>query len=322
MKKVFKMILRIFLAVICLALVASLCVFGWSKIHYRDFYKDSQRCFAIPGLSSGFVPQGFDYDEDGQFYLISGYMKDTTQSSRIYVVGEDGSKKCTELLDENGEPFTGHCGGVAINGDYLYLPSDKNSLVVYSLTEVLEKDQAKQVGTFETGERTSFCSFENGYLITGAFYRAGSYETPEYHHLTTPAGDENHAIISIYKADEEAVFGVDPNAVAALSVRDQVQGIVVTDDGKIVLSTSWGLNSSELYLYEMDDRVGSVQVNGAQVPLYYLDSANLLESVTVPPMSEEMVYKDGRVYVLTESACTKYLFGNFIDGRYVFAYQF
>lgn len=322
MKKALKVILHIFLAILCFAIVVSMGVFCWSKVNYHDFYKDSERSFSIPGLGSGFVPQGFDYDEDGAFYLISGYMKDPSQSSRIYVVGEDGSEKYAELLNEKGEPFTGHCGGVAINGDYLYLVSDEESLAVFSLKEVLEKDHAKQLGSFTTGERTSFCSFENGYLIAGAFYRAGSYETPDNHHVTTPAGDENNALICIYQADENAPLGIRPAPVAALSVRDQVQGLTVTDDGKIVLSTSWGLGSSGLWLYEMDDRVGTAQVDGMRVPLYYLDSENLVETVKLPPMSEEMVYRNGRVYVLTESACTKYFFGNFIDGRHVFAYQF
>lgn len=322
MKKTLKVVLHIFLAVLCFAIVLSIGVFCWSKIYYYDFYKDSQRSFEIPGLNSGFVPQGFDYDEDGKFYLISGYMKDPGQSSRIYVVGEDGSEKYTQLLDENGEPFDGHCGGVAINGDFLYLASDEEYLAVFSLTEVLEKDQAKRLGSFETGERTSFCSFENGYLLAGAFYHADSYETPENHHITTPAGDKNTALVCIYKADGNAPFGVCATPVAALSVRDQVQGLTVTDDGKILLSTSWGLTNSGLWLYEMDQRTDKVQIQGMEVPLYYLDSANLLEKVKLPPMSEEMVYKDGKVYVLTESACTKYLFGNFIDGRYVFAYEF
>lgn len=318
MKKVLKVLLRILLGILCFAVVVSIGVFCWSKIHYHDFYKDSQRCFSIPGLSSGFVPQGFDYDEDGQFYLISGYMKDSTQPSRIYVVSEDGKKHCTQLLREDGTAYNAHCGGITANGDYLYISSE-GELSVFPLSEILEQDTATQIGSINIGERVSFCTYHDGYLFTGAFYRAESYETPEYHHVTTPAGDENPALIWVYKADDNAEFGIDPNPVAAISVRDQVQGLVFTDDGKIVLSTSWGLNTSELCLYAPDSqRVGEVK----NVPLYYLDSANLVEIVKAPPMTEEMVYRNGRVYVLTESACTKYLFGNFIDGRYVFAYQF
>jgi len=61
-------------------------------------------------------------------------------------------------------------------------------------------------------------------------------------------------------------------------------------------------------------------VDGKEVPLYYLDSANLTRRVDMPPMSEEVVCRDGKVYVLFESACTKYMFGNLIRGTHVYAY--
>ena len=57
-----------------------------------------------------------------------------------------------------------------------------------------------------------------------------------------------------------------------------------------------------------------------EVPLYHLDSANLTDWVEMPPMSEEVLCKDGKVYVLFESACTKYIYGNLIRGTYVYAY--
>lgn len=317
MKKVSKTLLRIMLALVCFALIICVGLFVWSKIHYHDFYKDAQRSFSIPGLSSGFIPQGFDYEENEKVYLISGYMKDHSQSSRIYAVHEDGSVTFSQLLDQDGNAYTGHCGGVAINGAFLYVSSE-DELSVFALEDILNGIQAKQLGSVEIGERVSFCTFENGYLLTGAFYRAGSYETPAHHHVTTPAGDENPALIWIYKADASQPFGLCAEPVAAISVREQVQGVAITDEGKIVLSTSWGVGSSQLWLYEMDQRVGSIN----DVPLYYLDSANLVETVTAPPMSEEILWLDGRLYIMTESACTKYIFGNFIDGRHVFAYQF
>jgi hypothetical protein len=41
----------------------------------------------------------------------------------------------------------------------------------------------------------------------------------------------------------------------------------------------------------------------------------------MPPMSEEVVCRDGKVYVLFESACTKYIYGNLIRGTHVYAYE-
>ena len=89
------------------------------------------------------------------------------------------------------------------------------------------------------------------------------------------------------------------------------------------MSISWSLTNSNLLFYEVDtERVGSVSVLGREVPLYYLDSVNLKDTVVLPPMSEELVCKDGRVHVMFESACNKYIYGKFIRGWRVFAYEF
>lgn len=321
MKKFRKIILRILLGLLCFIMVVTIGVYAWSKIHYHSFYTDAERSISIPGLWSGFIPQGFDYDEKTQTFLISGYMKDGESASRIYVVPQEGDAHFVELKKENGDAYTGHCGGVAINGSFIYISGSK-SICVFDTEDVLSGAEAKQIGSIDTGERMSFCTYVNGYLLSGAFYRPGNYETPDYHHVTTPAGDENPALIWIYQADASAEFGIDNVPIAALSVRGLVQGIEVTDEGEVILSTSYGLASSALWLYEMDDRKGSVTVDGNEIPLYYLDSENLVETVTAPPMTEEILWLDGRVYIMTESACTKYIFGKFIDGGHVFAYQF
>ena len=38
-------------------------------------------------------------------------------------------------------------------------------------------------------------------------------------------------------------------------------------------------------------------------------------------MSEEIVYKDGRIYIMTESASNKYIFGKFMSGIEVYSYK-
>ena len=40
--------------------------------------------------------------------------------------------------------------------------------------------------------------------------------------------------------------------------------------------------------------------------MYVLDSTNLLTTLELPSMSEEVTIKDGKVYVIFENACTKY----------------
>lgn len=179
---------------------------------------------------------------------------------------------------------------------------------------------AQLLGTIPTGHDMAFCSFHDGYLFAGNFYYPEHYETPDHHRIVTPAGDQNTSLITVFRADEDAEFGIDPTAVAAISAPDKVQGMCFTENG-IVLSISWSLTDSNLLYYTPDaEHMGTVQVLTGDVPLYYLDSDCLTHTAVLPPMSEELVYRDGRVEVMCESACNKYIYGKLVRGWQVFAY--
>lgn len=287
---------------------------------YSDFFGNADAAFRIPGLTAGFVPQGVHYLQEQDAWLVSGYMKDHS-ASRIYIRDADGNTRFVALAGTDGSQYDEHAGGVTVNGDYVYLPG-KMGVDVFRLSEILEGETARSIGKIAMEYDGDCCSFYNGYLFVGDFYYPEAYETPEEHRVTTPAGDENKAVIAVYKADQAAEFGIDPQPIAAISIHDRVQGIGFTENGQIVLSTSYGFNDSQLWFYDFDEaRKGSVKLAGEAVPLYYLDSANLTHKVDMPPMSEEVVCQDGKVYVLFESACTKYLYGNLIRGTHVYAYE-
>lgn len=288
-------------------------------IRYFDYFNNSKSEFVIPGLNTAFVPQGFDYIERSDTYLICGYMNDDS-ASRVYVRRGDDTHH-VNLLYADGTPYRKHAGGLCHNGEYLYIAGD-DGVDVFSLHDVLEGRDAKKLGKILTGHDMAYCSFYDGYLLAGNFYHEKTYETPAHHRITTPAGDANTALITVFKADGDAAFGINPTPVAAFSTRGKVQGICFTSDEEIILSTSYGVASSHLYRYRIDTlRATTIEVLGGEVPLYYLDSANLTDTITLPPMSEELVYRDGRIYVLCESACNKYFFGKFIRGYQVFAYN-
>lgn len=311
-----KVLLYVLVVLILLLLVLR---FGVTAIYF-DYFSNSKSEFVIPGLTTAFVPQGFDYIEDSDTYLICGYMSDGT-ASRVYVRDAGGNTYHSSLLYADGAPYVKHAGGICFNGDYVYLAGD-DGVDVFLLSDILAGRDAVKQGKILTGHDMAYCFFYNGYLLAGNFYHPGTYETPAHHRITTPAGDANTALITVFKADGTAEFGIDPTPVAAISTREKVQGICFTSDSEIVLSTSYGFATSHLYFYQIDtDRASTVEVLNGQVPLYYLDSANLTKTVDMPPMSEELVYRDGRVWVMCESACNKYIFGKFIRGYQVFAYD-
>lgn len=310
-----KVLLNIIVILIVVALLLHL---GVTAIYF-DYFLHSKGEFVVPGLDAPFVHQGFDYIASDDLYLISGYMSDDT-AARVYVRDGAGDTHYAKLLRPDGSAYVEHAGGLCHNGDYLYV-AGPNGVDVFSLADVLAGRDAVQLGTVLTGYEMAYCSFYNGYLLTGDFYYPETYETPAEHRFTTPAGDANMALMTVFKADETAPFGIDPVPVAAISTPGKVQGICFSDD-EIILSTSYGFNTSHLYAYRFDEsRQGMATVLDTQVPLYYLDRANLTDTVSAPPMIEELVYKDGRVYVLNESACNKYIYGKFIRGYQIFAYE-
>lgn len=311
-----KVLLYILVALILLLLVLR---FGVTAV-YVDYFSNAKSEFVIPGLTTAFVPQGFDYIEDSDIYLICGYMSDDT-ASRVYVRNGEGQTHYSSLLNADGTPYVKHAGGICFNGDYAYVAGN-DGVDVFLLADILAGRDAKMLGKISAGYGMAYCSFYNGYLLAGNFYHPEIYETPAHHRITTPNGDANTSVITIFKADSAAEFGINPTPVAAISAREKVQGICFTSDSEIVLSTSYGFASSHLYFYQIDTgRSAAVEVLGTQVPLYYLDSANLTKTVELPPMSEELVYRDGRVWVMCESACNKYIYGKFIRGYQVFAYD-
>lgn len=319
--KAVKMAGRVLLIVLVVLILLLLILhFGVTAL-YLHYFSNSQGEFVIPGLTTAFVPQGFSYLEGEETYLIAGYMSDGT-ASRVYVRDAEGDTGCTELLFEDGSAYDGHAGGICTNGKYAYLAGG-DGVDVFLLADILAGGQAIRLGEITTGFDMAYCSFYNGYLLAGNFYHPETYETPDSHRVTTPAGDENPALICVFQADEAGVYGLDPTPVAAISTRDQVQGICFTSEEEIVLSTSYGFATSYLNFYEIDtQRVGSMEVMDTEVPLYYLDSENLTKQVSLPPMSEELVCRDGRILVMCESACNKYIFGKFIRGYQVFAYDY
>ena len=287
------------------------------RLLYRDFYKNAERDFLIPGLNSGFVPQGFEDTESG--LLISGYMKNKSPS-RIYVAEKDGKNaKCVELYYADGRAYTAHAGGVDVWGDYVYLTGDATT-EVFLLSDLMDGDgTATVIGEFDPGLDPAWCTVKDDYILMGSFANSASDDYPPEptEILPTPAGDTNVSLIKVFKLDKAAPLGIDPKPVAAISTGEKVQGLSFIDDKNLVLSTSYGLGSSQLIFHKIEESniIITYPDKSGDIPLIYLDSSTVTRTVKAPPMSEELVIRDGYVYIMNESACNKYLFGKFL-GQY------
>ena len=265
---------------------------------YRDYYKAESNLCKNPGLNDGFVCQGIAAVDGSDLILVSGYMKGK-DASRIYVTTLD-SKSYYVSLDRDGKAYTGHAGGIAVSGDYAYI-ANGSKIYTFPLEDILNAKNGDVIdigsGT-KVNNKASFLYSDDKYLYVGTFMEPDS-KPVEGHTYKTAEGTHN-AICSVYSIDDLS------KPVKVYSIRDYVQGICFTPDGKVVLSTSHGISSSVYYVYNFSDAIDSgFELDGA--PVFYLD--NLLYSISGPAMAEGLDYYNGDIITLTESASNKYIFG-------------
>ena len=312
-------------------------VFLGEKIAYSSFFfGGAKQEIKVPGTWTDYVQQGFDLLEDGKFIVSAHSKKD--DNAAVFIVENDESTLC-QLKTVDGSTYYSHAGGVTHYKEWLYIATDNHqdtkgdkycthdncdtNLDMFLLADVLDGDGvATQVGSIVIPNRLAYATIRDDTLYAGAFYRNTSkYITPESHHVTTPAGDENTALMMVYTMNPVTGKPMKQVPEYCYSTTSQVQGMCFTGDGDIVLSTSWGISASHIYQYDVTAATqGTISLNGTELPLYHLDSACLIKHLRIPPMSEGIVWSNDRLYILTESASMKYLFGKITSGNHVYSY--
>lgn len=270
---------------------------------YADFYSKKKDICAIPGLNSGTTPQGVTYDEVNDAIYTSSYSK---KGSVVYTVKD--KKSFSHELIRDGAPHTGHVGGIATSGTNAYIADGSKVYTIPTSSLLTDNNEKVDMGTgIDVHCAASFVFTDDTYLYVGEFHDGK-------HYFTDNVYGDNHAIVEKYLLSTFAEGAV---PAAIISVRNKVQGFCVTPNGTHVLSTSYGLASSHLYIYNADTLVDTGDtMYGAPVFTYSKCSKDLL----CPPMTEDLdIYKDGRVITLTESACNKYVFGKFFFANNIFS---
>lgn len=296
MRKIFK----VSLLIICSIVTLFVLVWGGLNIFkfaiYSEYFSIKENVCKNPGLGDGFVPQGIAVSDNEDLILTSGYMDDGT-SSRIYITNSKNESRYVKLV-KNGSDFVGHSGGIALHKDTIYLASDEH-IFTLSLSEIRNVAQIDIGEGIKVNNAASYVFSDENYLYVGEFNNSKEYVT---NHFIDNNDGGYHAICSAYDFKDLT------KPVKIYSIRDKVQGFCVGDDGRIILSTSYGLSDSYFYIYHKDNiRLSNDLYDGCQ--LYILDTFS--KKIKAPAMFEDLDYKDGRVYSLSESACNKYMFGKF-----------
>ena len=335
-KKFLKGLLIVIVALVVLVVVGARLYF---RLPVSDYYKASEKAFTIPGLSQNMIPQGLEYVDGRDVYLVGGYQKDGTPS-RVYKVNSRTGKSEGYVIlgDSEGNGLSPHAGGLAVHDDYLFVAGDEDSSIyIYHLEDVLSAgngETVRMIDKFLTkypgGEVKVAClTFTEDRLIVAEFYRVPNYVTDKSHWITTPAGDENHAFAVAFPLGDSdtSVCGVERTPTEIYSLPGLVQGIAV-HDGKFWISQSYGTAKSTICCYDVSDSesvgfVGFVHSGVAEpdilFPVYALDSSTLVASFDAPPMAEEIIFKDDKLLIMCESASAKYIFGNLTGGRTCYA---
>lgn len=300
LKFIGKLIMFVIIGILALILVTIIGLNIAKHFIYSDYYSIKTDICKNPGLNDGFVCQGIAVSEENNVILVCGYMKDKT-NSRIYVTDLYSNSYYVELT-RGGEKYTGHAGGLAITGDTVYIANAKK-IYSFPLSSVLSASNGDIVdigsGT-KVNTNASFVYTDEEYLYVGEFHDGGKYGIENHEHET--AEGTHYAICTKYALSDLET------PIAVYTLRNNVQGICFTPNGKVVLSTSYGLTDTIYYVYDLDSVADSgLTFDGA--PVYYLD--DLEKEIHGPAMGEDLDYFNGRIITLTESASQKYIFGKF-----------
>lgn len=325
--KFFKKLAIIISTFICVLIFV---VFGFRSffmLSTNDYYNASIKAFEIPGINDNFVAQGLDYDVRSDSFFVTGYI--SKKASPIYMVNKTNKKvKKVKLYMDDKELIT-HAGGIAVTDDYIYIAGgSEHCLFVYSYEQVINannNDKVNALGTFSLEINKddylgpAFVLRNENELIVGEFYRKQNYKTLDSHKITTKNGDYNQALALSFSLTSDE-FGLSTKPNKAYSLPDLVQGMCFYED-KIFVSTSYGLAFSHILSYDVNKlvRQDDVTILDTTLPLYALDSASLIKKTKIPPMSEELIVLDNRLYVMCESASNHYIFGKFTSSMWCYA---
>lgn len=216
---------------------------------------------------------------------LPSYRRDADGSvARFYAKLPDGT-----IYDDHGSAIT-------TTDRYAFLACEDGYLVfdAADLATVSAGGTVDVISSVDLEITPAFMNVENDTLYAGTFHLIPSYPAPDAHHLIAPSGNENAGVIFAYPADVNAPYGFATQAAYVYSIPDAVQGMAVLPDGNIMLSSSYG-SPRRIYastIRRRQQRGDAFLVDGREVPLYFLDTGNLVSDLVAPP--HERGHRDTR----------------------------
>jgi hypothetical protein len=284
---------------------------------YSRFFEKSREGAIIPALMQDYVPQGMTYLQPKDWLIMTSYSLHK-QPSLLAVVDRESGRlvKSFFLYNPNNTAYTGHAGGVAASGAYIWISSGSKLHALQSSKLADGADGSRLVFEQAVPVETngSFVTYADGMLWVGEFARS-DYKTKDSHKLKARDGTPYSAWVAGYKLDAQtgliAARGKTADGAyipdSIIAIPDEIQGMDIAGS-RVFLSRSYGRNNpSHLFIYEnplQDAPHAQVTIGDVQVPLWFLDGKNLADTFVMPPASEGIVSAAGALHILYESGMT------------------
>ncbi len=320
-----KRILTVTAVVLCILISLSIGAYMNYKIVLKEYFEASEAAYKIPDISKGFIPQGITYDETSGYFFLTGYMGNS-KVSPIYVINNETDETERKILmrTHEGKNFRGHAGGISVYDSKLYIAGSTDACMYsFPIADILNTpdggylnaDRRIELKTDNDHIRVSFTSFEQDLLYAGEFHNDPIFQTDKSHNIDTSDGVQKGLLFG---------FEVNENGealpVKAYSIPDNIQGACFYDH-YVFLSCSDGLFPSKIYTFDLNQipESGTHTFLEKDIPLYLLNPSAAVKETKIPPMSEEIIVVDGKMYILYESASNRYIIGKWMDLDYVYA---
>ncbi len=280
---------------------------------YSDFFVLARKGPVIPGLESGYVPQGICILDDKNTAAVSYYSSNGYPSIISLINLENGKTEKAFRLKADELFCYEHVSGLAYDGENLWVCA-KTGLYRVSKSELdsVKDGEALELKTFyNLGINTSFCNYASGYLWAGEFYNK-DYKTDKSHRFGSNNALAYGFHIGEITKNKDVHIRIGTNNLAIpdliLSLPDEIQGLTLFGD-YFAASHSYGRkNNSTLAFYKAHlsgESYADFSVAGVSVPVYYLGNPD--KKITNIPMSEGIdLYGENEIIILYESGALKY----------------
>ena len=245
---------------------------------YNKFFNNLQGSFIIPGLKTRMCPQGLCETED--YILITAYDLTQKNNSCIYIIDKNSGKHLKTLwIGDN----TTHVGGITYDGSkYLYIANGfESSISKIELDCIIRLDNDEYI----------YCDIIN---------------------IANDKGGNVRASFCSYDSKRDMIWiGVFNSIIGSNAYGYSINNSNNKAELKHVMeipSFSQGMCFDNEYIY-FSVSLGGFLPSKIYKCKYMSNKANIIDSFTAPPGSENICINNGNMYILFESAAHQYYKG-------------